>query len=119
MARPKQKTVVFVVNQADAPIPAVFMRAELADKHAEENNLVVTSVTVLTEPDIRKAKKEAALALLSPEQQIALGLVKTPLTQEQIAERAAARAAKAEAKATAKATAKAAKVAAKLAKVTK
>ena len=119
MARPKQKTVVFVVNHFDAPVPTVFMRAELADKHAEENSQVVTPVQVLTEPDIRKAKKEAALALLTPEQQAALGLVKTPMTEEQIAERAAAREEKKRKAEEAKAAAKAAKAAAKAAKGSK
>jgi hypothetical protein len=123
MARPKQKTVVFVVNQADAPVPSVFMRAELATQYAVENggdsDLTVTPVQVLTEPDIRKAKKEAALALLTPDQQAALGLVKTPLTEEQIAERAAAKEEKKRKAEEAKATAKAARDAAKAARAPK
>jgi hypothetical protein len=116
MARPKQKTIVYTVNPADAPVPAVFTRPELALAHATENGLVVVPVQVLTEPDIRKAKKEAALALLTPEQQIALGLAKPVLTEDQIAERKAARAEKARVATEKKAEAKRVKDAARAAR---
>jgi len=76
MARPKKKTEVFAV--ATAAPNAVFMRSDLAERFAFENNLTVFPITVLTEPDLRKQKKDAALAILTDAQKLALGLVKAP-----------------------------------------
>lgn len=67
----KPKPIYVVADKAPA---GVFYRQDLAKKLADDTNLNVYNLTATTITDVRRATREAALQLLTPEQRAALGL---------------------------------------------